>query len=199
TGWPDKAIIERCVRSGGEHVPHPYRRVFVQPLLQKLEPSVLPRNYSDPPRLEAFTGVIYQHDRNYPNAKGYPHAVSLYQLLGVVSDFYQSAVENAQPFLRRTKQGKPDVQLLKGLPPLATFSYSGKTPFTIPADDVHDTIEGSVAIVSFPAAFAQHPILWAFLAHETGGHDVAHAIPGLLDELKAGLDDELAGISVPGL
>jgi len=64
---------------------------------------------------------------------------------------------------------------------------------------VDKTIGGSVAIVSLPAVFARYPILWALVAHETGGHDVAHAIPGLLNELSAGLDDQFAGMSIQGL
>ena len=191
-GAPDIAIVQKSVQNGGEHVPQPYRRAFVEPLLEKLEARVLSCYHSKPSRLEAFTGAIYQHDRNYPNAKGYPHAGPLRQILAVVSDFYESFLENAG----REKRG---FQILERYPPLATFSYSGKTPFTIPVDDVDKTIGGSVAIVSLPAVFAKYPILWALVAHETGGHDVAHAIPGLLNELEAGLEDQFAGMSVPGL
>ena len=57
-------------------------------------------------------------------------------------------------------------------------------PFTLPVDTIQGMFGGTIAAVSLPASFAPHPCLFASLAHETGGHDVLHADPGLLGELK---------------
>jgi len=81
------------------------------------------------------------------------------------------------------------------LPPLAAFAHDGSDgPITIAVDLIARVLGGQVGVVSLPATMAEHPILWAALAHETGGHDVTHADPGLLDELSAGLPAVLAGL-----
>ncbi len=39
------------------------------------------------------------------------------------------------------------------------------------------------SIPNTPGTLHAHPIIWAPLGHEVGGHDVLHADPGLLNEL----------------
>ena len=43
----------------------------------------------------------------------------------------------------------------------------------------------SIGIVSLPATYRDHPVLWAGLSHEVGGHDVVHADDGLVAEMVA--------------
>jgi hypothetical protein len=64
---------------------------------------------------------------------------------------------------------------------------SERGPFTLPVDRVRQYIGASVGVVSLPGAYAAHPLVWAGLAHETGGHDVIHADPGLIEQLAAGV------------
>ena len=106
----------------------------------------------------------------------------------VISNLYRSFLDKE----RRRHLGLP---LTEVLPPLATFAATGDWgPFTIPIDTIRSLAGASVAVVSLPGTYREHPLLWAALAHETGGHDVSHANVGLLDELSDGVKS-LDGLS----
>ena len=121
--------------------------------------------------LEPIVGAVY--DRTQPAL----HA-SLRRFEAVISDFYRS-------FLDSEKRAEVSVPLVEQLPPLATFAFKADAgPFTLPVDGMVQTIGAKVAVVSMPAAYAAHPVLWGALTHEVGGHDVLHADRGLLPELK---------------
>ena len=99
----------------------------------------------------------------------------------VVSNLYRSFLASGQ----RVRLPQP---LAEVLPPLVTFAPTPERgPFTLPVDRVHQYIGASVGVVSLPGAYAEHPLVWAGLAHETGGHDVIHADPGLIEQLAAGV------------
>ena len=88
-------------------------------------------------------------------------------------------------FLSKEKLAAIDVPFDSPLPPLAMFQQSGALgPFTIPSDQVNQLIGAPIGVVSLPATYRHDPLLWATLAHETGGHDITHADPDLLPELK---------------
>ncbi len=99
----------------------------------------------------------------------------------VVSNLYRS-------FLAREQRVGLAQPLAEVLPPLVTFAPDAERgPFTLPVDRVRQFIGASVGVVSLPGAYAAHPLVWAGLAHETGGHDVIHADPGLIEQLAAGV------------
>ncbi len=76
--------------------------------------------------------------------------------------------------------------LVTDTPPLALFqSTSVQGPFTIEADVMMDKLGTPIGVVSLPATYRDHPVLWAGLSHEVGGHDVVHADPGLVEEMQA--------------
>ena len=51
---------------------------------------------------------------------------------------------------------------------------------------MRETFGTSIGIVSLPATYRSDPVVWAWLTHEVGGHDVVHADPELVAELVCG-------------
>jgi hypothetical protein len=103
----------------------------------------------------------------------------------VLSDLYRAFVDKA-------KMGTVGIELCEQVPPLATFAPTANWgPSTMTVDMVRDLCgeEFDVGIVSMPISYGDAPLLWGILAHECGGHDVAHAVPGLMDEIKGKLRD----------
>ena len=130
--------------------------------------------------IETLAGAVYQHaDADV--------APDLHRFLAVISNFYRSFLDSRQ----RLSAGFP---LIEQDPPLAMFQHSGEAgPFTITAENVRQLTGGTVGVVSLPATYRKHPVLWASLAHETGGHDVLHADEALLPELTAGVKAMFGG------
>ena len=134
--------------------------------------------------LEPFLGAVY--DQTVSEIRP-----QLCRFLAVISDLYRS-------FLSKQQRAHADIPLVEQLPPLATFANKADNgPFTIPADQVTKTIGKPIGVVSLPSSYRDHPVLWAALSHETGGHDVLHADTKLLPELRSGvaqlLPDEFQG------
>ncbi len=130
--------------------------------------------------LETVLGAVYGHAD--PQA-----APQLRRFLAVISDFYRS-------FLSSKRRARANFPLVEQLPPLAMFQASGQQgPFTVPVNDIQRLCDAKVGVVSLPDTYRDHPALWAALAHEAGGHDVLHADPNLLPELKAGVQAVLGG------
>ncbi len=120
----------------------------------------------------------------------------LNRFLAIVSDLYQS-------FLDKKKRQQANIPSDGVLPPLGMFMHSAENgPFTIPAEKIKRLTGGTAGVVSLPAAYASDPVIWASLAHETGGHDVTHADSGLLEELAQNAGAAFAGMpghpSIPG-
>jgi hypothetical protein len=105
----------------------------------------------------------------------------------VVSNLYRS-------FLSDEQRASIALPLIETVPPLVTFATNpDQGPFTMPANAVQQFTGSFVGVVSLPASYSDAPLLWPALAHETGGHDVLHADPGLVEELASGVK-KLAGV-----
>lgn len=178
---PTEAELAKAVRGAAGLLPPVYQDTYVAPLEAALPRLAAAASRGGASTVETLTAAIYQHQT------GDALSAPLERFLAVVSDLYRS-------FLDRDKRRNIGVQLTETLPPLAMFQNDGSQgPFTIPVDQVAALVGGRVGVVSMPATYANDPIIWAALAHETGGHDVTHADAGLLDELAAGIATAFAG------
>src|SRR5689334_9941360 len=126
--------------------------------------------------LEAVYGAVYQHGNGVTPVQAHRQ---LKRFLAVVSNLYRS-------FVDASKRAAAGVQLVTDTPPLALFqSTAVQGPFTIEGDLMMDRLGTPIGVVSLPATYRDHPVLWAGLSHEVGGHDVVHADLGLVAEMQA--------------
>lgn len=172
---PNRADLSSAIAEGSALLPPAYQAGYAQPLRDQLARiEHLARHTTGfAGTVETMIGAVHQQ------GEGYPHAAALRRFLAVVSDLYRS-------FLSADKRTAAGVRLSELLPPLATFKYQGdQGPFTIPVEGTKGIFGGSIGVVSMPAVYRDHPLLWGSLTHEAGGHDVVHADDGLLDELRA--------------
>jgi len=175
--------IQGAIEAARPVLPLVYADSYIDPLQKQLSGVMWAGN----PLQETLVGAVAQH------GSGYVLAPALKRFLAVVSNFYRS-------FLDKKKRAAANFPTTQTLPPLATFKFAGDFgPFTYPVDKVQQMIPASVGVVSMPATYAGNPILWAALAHETGGHDVVGADAGLLQELQQGVGKALANVTVANL
>jgi hypothetical protein len=161
-----------------------YRAAYIDPLAQNLD-HVLQVLTGSPQILETVAGAIFNHRVDEVDPE-------LDRFLAVISNFYRSFLDAS----RRSVAGFP--KIAEQLPPLAMFQHLGnRGPFTLPVDTIARAFGGSVGVVSLPSTYRAHPLLWASLAHETGGHDVLHADAGLLPELSESVRTFFGGGPIP--
>lgn len=168
---PAEAKIRALVNKAGSLLPAPYRSGYVTPLLDRSDSIFARLGAADAFSVETLTGCIYQH----ADKKILPQ---MNRFLAVISDLYAS-------FLSKSTRCNLRIQLSETLPPLAVFqSLPTNGPFTLPCDMIAQLTGGTIGVVSLPATFADHPLFFGSLAHETGGHDVIHADSGLMQQLR---------------
>ena len=176
------AELTTVISYNAAFVPLAYRRGYAAALIDVL-PSLLARLQEASPAqaisaLEPYCAPIYQLA---PSSTYMDVRKELQRFLAVVSNLYRS-------FLDKKKRGSIDVPLSTEQPPLAFFQSNGDAgPYTITCEQMVRSIGTPISIVSLPHSYREHPIIWASLAHEVCGHDVAHADPELVPELVAGV------------
>lgn len=184
---PTLAKVKKAVAPGAQLLPTVYRDGYSTPLQQNLA-AVLAQLGRDVTSIETITGAVYQQAQK----TGKPQ---LQRFLAVISDLYRS-------FLSEKRRVAANFPLVETVPPLAMFQNKGDDgPFTIPSDDTESLFGCSIGVVSMPAVYRDHPVLWTALSHETGGHDVIHADVNLTPEMRAGVRQALGGpatITSPG-
>lgn len=174
---PNLEKVRTLISRARPFLPAPYRSAYGTVLLRELD-DVFARLGSplgtDAVTLETLCGPIYQM-----NDAEMKHPLE--RFLAVTSNLYRS-------FLDNTKRCRLNIPLAETLPPLAVLQSDPRQgPFTITVEQMVNIVGAAVGIVSMPAGFAPHPFLFGSLTHETGGHDVLHADPGLLPELREGV------------
>jgi hypothetical protein len=182
--FPDgAAALKAAVEAGAALIPATYKSTYIERFEADLDRLVaLAAPQGDPTTAETLAGAVYQHAPSSANG------AALNRFLAVISDLHRS-------FLDKDKRQGIGVLPTETLPPLAMFQHDGEMgPFTLPVDAVEQVLGSDVGVVSMPATYAPNPVIWAALAHETGGHDVTHADTGLLNELGNGIAAAFAGM-----
>jgi hypothetical protein len=185
--------VRAATAKGAPFLPLVYRQQFHQPLdaalpseMSKLQHQV--KSGEQPPEymqaaLEMLYGAVYQHG---PKVTKVDTSAQLRRFLAIVSNLYRS-------FLDSDKRSAAGVRLVTNTPPLAVFlSGSLQGPYTVESDEMLKRFGTPIGVVSLPATYRDHPIMWAALSHEVCGHDVVHADEGLLHELVEMVRSELA-------
>ena len=179
-----KARVQAAISRGAPFLPLVYRQNFYEPLKAAL-PDLMNRLQQEvrsgrqtraemSVTLEKFYAAIYQHGTRVTRIDG---RTELARLLAVVSNLFRS-------FTNSNKRGSLGITLESETPPVAYFqSIPEQGPHTVASDKMRDTFGTSIGIVSLPATFRNHPVVWASLTHEVCGHDVVHADPELVPEL----------------
>jgi hypothetical protein len=171
---PSVAAFKDAIAKGEAILPWAYQSAYVRALhdnMERLFAATAAASSGDP--AETLLGAIYQHE------VGSPVGPQLRRFNVVISHFFRA-------FLANHKRQRLGLKSVERLPPLATFNHTGaRGPYTFPADAVTNLVGSNVGIVSLPSTYSDHPVIWAALSHETCGHDIVHAVPGLLAELSA--------------
>jgi len=178
--------IKKAIQSGKDSLPLHYQDDYVNPLLENL--PILIRQVQSK-KLEILVGAVYGHGvLKHPKDKELKEdfQFSLKCLLAMISNTYRSFLGEA-----RLKQANIPVPV-NNLPPLAAF-YSANVgerfvaPFILSKSNVRKWTGGHVGVVGLPSAYRDHPLLWAAVAHEIGGHELLAVKPDLLRELQKGV------------
>jgi hypothetical protein len=192
------ANIRAATVKGAPFLPMVYQQNYAAPLdaslpgiKSKLDQQV--QSGDHPPEyraqvLEALYGAIYQHGHRVTKVEARPQ---LKRFLAVVSNLYRS-------FIDANKRANAGVALVETTPPLALFQSVSNGPFTIESDVMKQKVGVSIGVVSLPATYRDHPVIWAGLAHEVGGHDVVHADAGLMQEMVKKAQALLSPHAPPG-
>ena len=193
----DAARLRNVVDSNKQKLPLSYRSVYAGALGEALPNLVTELKQRQEQELEQGVPA----DQALAEVKGFSdslvgavsdwgvadYAPALRRFEAVVSNFYRS-------FLSAGQRAQASLPLIETIPPLVTFAPTAEAgPFTLPSDAVKELIGVPIGVVSLPGSYRGHPLIWPALAHETGGHDVLHADPGLLDELGRAVRSQLSG------
>ena len=172
--------------NAAHHMPTVYQQAYAMPVIQFLTDQLGEEQFfqvfSGPPQdeesamLQEVLPDLCLAILAYGNNPYQPQATAAFEEL--VSDFYLG-------FLAKERTDRIPTPPLEVLAPLVKWGNPDAGPYTLPVDATSQFGIRGVAVVSLPPPLAQAGLIsWVSLGHETGGHDVVHAYPNLLNELK---------------
>lgn len=184
------AAIKAAVTTGAAEIPLAYRDTYAAAIMRELDSVLLQcKDMSAEERamiIEQFYAPVYEHGTLSGMVDVRPE---LRRFLAVVSNLYRS-------FVNAKKRESLQVPQVTAPTPLAFFqSDGGQGPYTITSESMKKIFGTPVAVVSLPATYRNHSLLWCSLAHEVCGHDVVHADEQLVPELVAGVRSLFTGPS----
>jgi hypothetical protein len=184
------SAIKSAITNGAAHIPIAYRESYADAINKELSNVLL--QVEDLPAaeketiVEQFCAPVYEHAKISGMRDVRPE---LRRFLAVVSNLYRS-------FVNSNKRASLHVPQVTAPPPLAFFQSDGERgPYTITSESMQKLFATPIAIVSLPATYRTHGLLWCSLAHEVCGHDVVHADPELVPELVNGVRNLFTGDS----
>ena len=184
------AAIKTAVQTGAAQIPLAYRDTYAAAVLKELDNILLQaQEMSAAERtmvIEQFYAPVYEHGKL---AGMNDVRTELRRFLAVVSNLYRS-------FVNAKKRASLQVPEVKAPAPLAFFQSNGdQGPYTITSESMQKLFGVPIAVVSLPATYRSHGLLWCSLAHEVCGHDVVHADAQLVPELVEGVRKLFCGSS----
>lgn len=184
------AAIKAAVETGAAQMPLAYRDTYAAAITRELDNILLELKEASPEEksmvIEQFYAAVYEHGKLPGMQDVRPE---LRRFLAVVSNLYRS-------FVNAKKRESLQVPQVTAPTPLAFFQSNGdQGPYTITSESMKKIFGTPVAVVSLPATYRNHGLLWCSLAHEVCGHDVVHADPELVPELVAGVRALFTGTS----
>ena len=195
-GPPDPAtfaaLVSRVVQAGAG-LPEAYQRAVVAPLVEVLRglgPDQYRRLLAADPARQAGAGLLLDLCQAVLQ-RGEGHAGRATRAFQeVVSDLYAGFGAAA------ARRGVPSPEGTT-LPPVVRWGRADAGPYTWPATE-SAKLEVGASVVSLPAANAAGGLLaWSALGHETSGHAVLSAHPGLSAQLGQAVERAASAEAVP--
>lgn len=172
----DPRRLRRLLVASRRRLPGAYRRAVLEPLLAHLDalgPRGVGRLLRSPDDRQRAACLLDLVDA-VRQARGAPATRALQE---VVSDLYDG-------FLAAEARDGVRAQAHATLPPLVKWGHPELGPYTWPVTWTR-VLGARAGVVGFPpAARRRGLLLWAALSHETAGHDLLAATPGLEAELS---------------
>ena len=187
-GPPNSASLSELKNRLGaakDKLPPVYRTALYAPFLAVVDKlteadfSSILRNPNTASFFFDFAQAILQH------AEGYS-ATATGAFQEVVADLYDGFLSNED----RSNIKLPDRDTVT---PIVKWGNPEDGPYTITIESARELGVGC-AIVNLPPAIARGVLVaWSSLAHETAGHDIAHADVGLVPEMKQAVHTAVLG------
>ena len=182
--------IKTAIANGAPNMPLAYRQTYAAAVSAQLSDALVQvKTLMAAQRasiVERFYAPVYEHAILTGMRDVRPE---LRRFLAVISNLYRS-------FVNANKRSSVNAPIVTATPPVAFFQTNGDDgPYTITSETMQSLFAMPIAVVSLPATYRSHPVLWSSLTHEVCGHDVVHADKDLVPEMVKGVRAMFTGTS----